>query len=108
MKKEFYLGLYTQTHSVTKQERLVCNLDVNDNIITLVISLLDNNTFTIDYLVLLNISRFLDVEITKAIGLLSKAIEELKRVDNRSYNFGFNLPKHVENELKTIVKKNQL
>ena len=103
MKKEFYLGLYTQTHSVTKQERLVCNLDVNDNIITLVISLLDSNIFTIDYLVLLNISRLLDVELTKAIGLLSKAIEELRRVDNRDYKFVFNLPDNVVKEIETMI-----
>lgn len=108
MENEFYLGVFTQIHSETKKERLMCSLDVNNSIITLIISMLENNTFTVDYITVLNISELLGISTVRTLGLLSKTIHEFKSVDGRNFNFGFNLPDNVVKELEGIVKNSQL
>lgn len=106
MENEFYLGVFTQVHSETKQERLMCSLDINDNIITMIISILENNTntFTLDYVTILNIAEILNVSTMRAMGLLGTAIHKFKDANNRDFHLGYNLPNDVMKELQTIVK----
>ena len=107
MKNEFYYSVFTQVHSVTKKERLMCSMDVNNSIITLILSVLENNTFTVDYVTILNIAEILNVSTMRAMGLLGTAIHKFKDAENRSFKLGYNLPNDVMRELGEIVKSSK-